>query len=297
MGGNLECGDLSARLSQNAGRSGRPSDSPAPPVGKRRAWEAARQVVRVKKAADRSAALQGGMGGVSWLDCLAGLVGWAFIDRATRRTPACSLVRGALVLIAGLALTGSRLKRGAGVPPAPGRNSQSRGRRAAFTPLRLSMRGLARRRSRSVATAGLLACGSFLILSIGVFRLDANRAATERTSGTGGFALIGESTIPVGQDLNTPPGREFFALDEQDLQGVECVQFRLRAGDDASCLNLNRAQRPRLLGVDPEALDGRFTFAKVARGLKREDGWRMLDSEPGRPGLPDTQTRFPPSAT
>ena len=42
--------------------------------------------------------------------------------------------------------------------------------------------------------ATMLACGSFLIVSIGVFRLDANRDATKRDSGTGGFALIGETT-------------------------------------------------------------------------------------------------------
>jgi hypothetical protein len=150
-----------------------------------------------------------------------------------------------------------------------------------FTLSGLGVRGCARRRKRSLATVALLACGAFLIVSIGVFRLDANRDATKRDSGTGGFALIGESTMPVVQDLNTRSGREFFGLDAKDLAGVDVVPFRVRAGDEASCLNLNRAQMPRLLGVRPELLAGRFTFASVAKGLDRRSGWELLHSSSG----------------
>jgi hypothetical protein len=89
-----------------------------------------------------------------------------------------------------------------------------------------------------VATAALLACGSFLIASIGVFRLDANRDATARSSGTGGFALIGESTLPVFDDLNTTAGRDALGLNAADLQAVNVVSFRVRAGDEASCLSM-----------------------------------------------------------
>ena len=135
--------------------------------------------------------------------------------------------------------------------------------------------GALRRRKRSLATVAMLAGGSFLIVSIGVFRLDANRDATQKTSGTGGFALLGETTLPVVQDLNSASGRDFFALNERDLAGVNIVPFRVRQGDEASCLNLNRAQKPRLLGVKPELLEGRFGFAKgetwkALRGFARE---------------------------
>ena len=133
-------------------------------------------------------------------------------------------------------------------------------------PAGLGVRGCARRRKRSVATIALLACGAFVIVSIGVFRLDANRDASRRDSGTGGFALIGESTMPVVQDLNTRPGASFTALDAKELAGVNVVPLRVHEGDVANCLNLNRAQKPRLLGVKPELLTGRFTFASVAKG-------------------------------
>jgi hypothetical protein len=142
----------------------------------------------------------------------------------------------------------------------------------------MGLRNGTRRRSRSLASVALLACGSFLVAAIGAHRLDAGRDATKRSSGTGGFALFGESTLPVVRDLNTTAGREFYGLDEKAMQGVSVVPFRVRDGDDASCLNLNRAQTPRLLGVKPELLAERkaFTFANVLKGLEASSGWELL---------------------
>jgi putative ABC transport system permease protein len=142
----------------------------------------------------------------------------------------------------------------------------------------MGIRNVTRRRTRSLATLGLLACGSFLIASIGVFRLDAVRDAELRSSGTGGFVLMGESTLPVVHDLNTATGREFHALESDDLADVQIVPLRVRDGDDASCLNLNRAQQPRLLGVPSEQLAGRgsFTFARVVDGAGVDNPWRLL---------------------
>jgi putative ABC transport system permease protein len=179
---------------------------------------------------------------------------------------------GSLALIAGLAFAAwflARLLR-----------EHSRKQMSASS---LSVRGAARRKTRSVATIALLSCGVFLIVAIGAFRLDADANAWKRSAGTGGFALIGESTLPVIKDLNTKEGRDALGLDEKVLQGVSFVPFRVREGDDASCLNLNRAQQPRLLGVEPQLLVERdaFSFAKVARG---SDGsrwpWSLLKTTP-----------------
>jgi hypothetical protein len=59
---------------------------------------------------------------------------------------------------------------------------------------------------------------------------------------------------------------------------VKTVAFRVHDGDEASCLNLNRAQKPRLLGVNPELLQkrGAFTFTKVMKGLPGDKGWLLL---------------------
>ena len=61
----------------------------------------------------------------------------------------------------------------------------------------------------------------------------------------------------------------------------------MRDGDDASCLNLNRAQKPRLLGVNPESLQQRqaFTFAEVAKGLPADKPWLLLKAASNAPTL------------
>ncbi|MFO1514737.1 MAG: FtsX-like permease family protein [Verrucomicrobiota bacterium] len=193
---------------------------------------------------------------------------------------------GALVLVAGLNFSSGWLARLGGAPnssstrPGSEREHAAQESGAPITFGSLAVRGCARRRKRSLSTMAMLACGSFLIVSIGVFRLDANRDATKKTSGTGGFALIGETTMPVVQDLNSEAGRAFFALNERNLDGVSFVPFRVKEGDEASCLNLNRAQRPRLLGVKPELLDGRFSFADMIHGPPRDLKWNLLRSPP-----------------
>ncbi len=205
-----------------------------------------------------------------------GLAGWAVVKGETANA-GIFFGAGALVLVAGLGFASGWLLQLSGASVSdPARRVESPKRaesetHAPMTLTSLAVRGCARRRKRSLGTVAMLACGCFLIVSIGVFRLDANHDATKPSSGTGGFSLIGETTMPVVQDLNSKSGREFFALNEGALAGVNFVPFRVREGDEASCLNLNAAQRPRLLGVKPEHLAGRFTFAKG-------EGWPSLRS-------------------
>jgi hypothetical protein len=70
--------------------------------------------------------------------------------------------------------------------------------------------------------------------------------------------------------------------------------MRVREGDDASCLNLNRALEPRLLGVAPAELTSRAAF-RFADGLEGagEPGWGMLEAETSGesiPGIVDAAT-------
>ena len=157
---------------------------------------------------------------------------------------------------------------------------------AALTFGGLSRRGLGRRRSRSLAASASLACGSFLVVAIGVNRLDATKDATRRGAGTGGFVAIAESTLPLTRSLNTSAGLEALGLDAALMKDVSVVPFRVRPGDDASCLNLNRAQNPRLLGVDPRLLKERsaFTFAGVAAGFSAAEGWGLIARDGVQPG-------------
>lgn len=148
----------------------------------------------------------------------------------------------------------------------------------------LSRRNCRRRSGRSVAVVALIAAGSFLVVSIGAFKHDPLAHAEERDSGTGGFALFGESSIPVVVDLNSESMRKKFGLADGDVQ---VVQMRVRDGDDASCLNLNRAQRPRVLGVDAEEFGRRGAFGEITLMAGTEaDGWDVLNADFGESVIP-----------
>ena len=142
----------------------------------------------------------------------------------------------------------------------------------------LAIRGMTRRSRRSLGTVCLLGSAAFLIVAVATNRLDARRDATQRSSGTGGFALWAESSLPVIQDLNSRKGQEFYGLDPKAMKDVSVVPLRVRDGDEASCLNLNRAQHPRLLGVSPQLLAqrGAFTFTDLAKGISVTNGWLAL---------------------
>ncbi len=148
----------------------------------------------------------------------------------------------------------------------------------------IGIRGNARRRIRSLALIGLLASGLFIVFTVGANRQNAVKGAGQRESGTGGFALFGESTLPVLYDLNSSEGQRFYGLPDLKKTGVLVVSFRVRPGDDASCLNLNRVSQPRLLGVKPEELSerGAFRLLKMTPDVDPGDPWAVLERQ-----LPD----------
>jgi ABC-type lipoprotein release transport system permease subunit len=161
----------------------------------------------------------------------------------------------------------------------------------------LGLRNAARRSGRSLAIIGLLACGTFLVVAVGANRHDPLKEAKGRDSGTGGFALYGDSSIPILHDLSTESGRKALGLAGQGLDDVQVVQFRVRDGDDASCLNLNRAQQPRLMAVQADVLKQReaFKFTAAAEEGQEEKGWGLLrmDLDKGAvPAIGDYPTVF-----
>jgi hypothetical protein len=173
---------------------------------------------------------------------------------------------GALLLVSGIAASRAGLSRLADASA-----------RAALSMGSLGRRNTSRRPGRSLATVCLLACGSFLVVAVGASRHDPLAGARARSSGTGGFALYGETALPVYHDLNGAPGQEALGLDPAELHGARFVPLRLYPGAEASCLNLNRPQAPRLLGVDPRRLHGRFSFTSAPPAQERGDPWDSLD--------------------
>lgn len=203
------------------------------------------------------------------LGCLLGAVALALAAPAEGQ-PVVFFGAGSLLMLAGVLALSAQLRRW----------RQKALHTPLATPWQLGRRNTARRAGRSLALAGLLAAGIFMISSMDAFRLDARRDADKRTSGTGGFAFVGESTLPLYEDLNTSAGLEAFALEPEDVPGTTFVALRVREGDEASCLNLQRPQNPRVLGVTPSALEGRFTFAAGA------DSWQVLEGWSGEGPVP-----------
>jgi ABC-type lipoprotein release transport system permease subunit len=181
---------------------------------------------------------------------------------------------GTLVLLAGLAGFGSWLRSrsmGARIATATGRS-------------RLVWFGLANaswRPGRSLTSVGLVAAAVFLLVSVDSFRkrVDASAAGSP---GTGGFALIAESELPIVHDLSSPGGWRAAGLDDtpgSPLAGVTVIGLRLRPGDDASCLNLYQPRRPRIAGVPARLIEtAPFVFARslAATDAERANPWRLL---------------------
>lgn len=152
-----------------------------------------------------------------------------------------------------------------------------------------------RRPGRSVAVAAILSAGVFMIVAVGANRKNPNDNPYLRSTGTGGFPLVGTTSLPVLQDLNSEEGLNTFALSKGDLPGVSFVPFKVRDGEDASCLNLNRAHTPMLMGVDPHLLDQRkaFSFSGVIEGENIQEPWLLLDKGKDLgilPGIADQAT-------
>ena len=148
----------------------------------------------------------------------------------------------------------------------------------------LALGGAGRRPGRSLATIALLAGGTFLVLAIQANRLLPPSDPSVRSSGTGGFALFGRSTLPVLRNLGTEEARDAYGLDEGSLKGVAVVPLRVRPGDDASCRNLATAQNPQLVGVSPDELAAREAFRFTRTVPAEQTGWELLDLDLG-PGV------------
>ncbi len=140
---------------------------------------------------------------------------------------------------------------------------------------KLSQINLSRNKGRSLTVVILFALGTFLVVSTGSNKLDLFANAQEKSSGTGGFLYFAETTIPVLYDINDDEKRK----DEGIYEDFDVVQLRKLEGDDASCLNLNRVAQPAVLGVNPEELQGRFSFTARLKESIEEDPWQMLDAE------------------
>ena len=151
---------------------------------------------------------------------------------------------------------------------------------------RMGIRNATYRPSRSVLSIALIASAVFIIVAVDAFRRHDTDSAVDKKSGSGGYALLGESDLPLVYDPNTPAGREALNLptlqSSGELAGVIFTQFRLRPGDDASCLNLYQPRNPRILGATQDFVQSnRFDFQEslAATDQEKANPWLLLNRE------------------
>lgn len=150
---------------------------------------------------------------------------------------------------------------------------------------RLGFRNATYRPGRSVLCIALIASASFIIVAVDAFKHDKPGSSLNKKSGSGGFPLLAESLLPLYHDPNTSEGREALNIIAQsgfDPESVSFTRFRVRPGDDTSCLNLYQPRNPRILGAGNDFIQsGRFSFSDSLAKSKeeRENPWLLLNRE------------------
>ena len=151
---------------------------------------------------------------------------------------------------------------------------------------RMAVLNSRRNRRRSLLSVTLIASATFLIVTVAAFEEGFHGGALGKDSGAGGFELVAEADVPLQMDLSSADRRYELGLpeDAEDLlANARIVPFRLRPGDDTSCLNLYKPGEPRILGVpDAQIDDGGFTFKRVGDGFDDVDNpWTLLREDLG----------------
>ena len=148
--------------------------------------------------------------------------------------------------------------------------------------VKLGVRNVGYRPGRSVLVIALISSAVFLVVALDAFRRPPV-AVSDPHSGTGGFPFAAESELPIFWDLNTPAGRDNLNLSA--VKDAKFFAFRLRPGEDASCLNLYEPRTPRVLGASRAFLDlNRFSFTEAI--AKSENPWLLLDADPQDGAIP-----------
>jgi ABC-type antimicrobial peptide transport system permease subunit len=190
--------------------------------------------------------------------------------------PVWAFAIGACLLVGGIAAFATYCG-------AAGRISGSKS--SALGLLAMSVRNSGRHRGRSVLSVALIASAVFSIVAVAANRGHDAPEVSSRSSGAGGFELVAESDVAILEHLGSREGRGELGLaaDDEIFNATEIVGFRLLPGEDASCLNLYRPEKPRILGV-PDSLVARggFSFQQTLDG--EENPWRLLERDLG-PGV------------
>jgi ABC-type antimicrobial peptide transport system permease subunit len=144
----------------------------------------------------------------------------------------------------------------------------------------LALASAAQQPARSFFTILLIAMAVFLLVALESFRQAPGHFETGKQTSTGGFALLAESQWPIYQSISSKDGRSALNIDENAVRGLQVAPFRVRPGEDVSCLNLYQPTRPKIVGV-PAAFraEGRFRVSP-------DDAWTRLGATPSQGLIP-----------
>jgi putative ABC transport system permease protein len=192
-------------------------------------------------------------------------------------SPGLAFLGGGSLLVAGLAALAwwcarRDPARGGGSSPASGL-------------VAMALAGTARQPGRTRIATALIAVAVFVLGVVAASRHGVEQEVG-RDGGLGGYRLAVSADVPVLRDLAEPGDRELLGFDDAGLEALAeatVMPFVVVPGDDASCLNLYRPQRPRLLGVAPAFIDrGGFRFAGAVEEVANP--WELLRRDLG-PGV------------
>ena len=156
---------------------------------------------------------------------------------------------------------------------------------ATWSVARVGLRNATARPGRSVLCITLIAFAAFSIVAVDAFHLEGGGDQTDRSSGTGGYPLLAESLLPIVLDMSSEDGQAELGIassDDPRFAGASYARFRVRPGEDASCLNLYQAKNPKLLAPEPAfANDDRFSFGRTMAETDAEaaNPWLLLDRQ------------------
>ena len=178
------------------------------------------------------------------------------------------MLSGMFLLFAGLAFLWIWLKRSSGSAVREGGWLGLAG---------LGTRNSGRHPARSLLTMGLLAFATFLVVAVQAFQRDSSSTFLQEDGGSGGYAFVAQTDVPVFLDLNDKQVRKDQKLDLP--KDTRFVSMRMKQGDDISCMNLYKPMEPRILGIPDSIIDGggfRFAETLAKTEEERKNPWLLL---------------------
>ncbi len=104
-----------------------------------------------------------------------------------------------------------------------------------------------------------IASGLYVVLAVSL-NTPTVQNPTDYSSGTGGFAYLAKTTLPLSFNPADPLEIKKYHLPPYPWK-ENAIAFFTTGSGQANCLNLNRVTTPQLLGIPKDALKHRFSFS------------------------------------